>query len=818
MNSTEKKCPGAGNTGIKTSDGRAAIAHLNNITADISSSATSCEFAGISMEILKTRSVWVSWQYEQRENGSMGKVPYVGGSGVWAKTDDPSSWRVFAECEGQRDGVGRVLQPGEVTIDLDHVISPTGEVSEFAREVLKMFDGTYMEVSPSGEGIHVEFTVDPSRVPNRSGIWDASFYMHNDVAEVYVGGFTHRFMTFTGNAFGSHDGTTVMGLVDKTEEFVNFLLRYMRKPEHVISATVNATPITLEDGELVARASSSRNGTLFRALYQCDVETLRTIGGKYFHEDGRFDQSRADMALAGLLAFWTQCDPAQMERIFSASQLGRRDKWQSRADYRDRTIWRAIDGCARVYTARASRSREAAGLPTVEQTINEAGYWRKVNRDGTVGTFYPNALGKAVMYRNRACFIDGSPSVWTGSRWASGLNAFYWACAELDDESVQGNWQQAYAYASLYMEEKERRTFDKGVYVAFRNGVIDAKTGKAVTPTPDMLITNTLACDYNPNVSKRALEAAEHELSLLAQGKPDRIMTLKCMIGAAMTPSQVTRQTCVCVGEHEERDSLNGKSATGRIIRGVVGSQNVSSVRPENLNNPFTVSDIVDKLVVIAEEAKPTSFNTDGSMVLKAVISGDSVYADYKFGRGISFTPHVSVVVTMNGLPRYDLLDSGVKSRLNFVPFGATFDYSMTFMDDLLTTENVEAFAILGLEGLRYLIEHDGHYPQIEGIDKILRRVQRSSSVVSRWIYDEDISLDDILGHSKGYVYGRFKTWAQECNEDQLTQNRFGRDLNKDQTIIQMIQAKGYKRLADEVGDPKEGGKRCRVWRLAMDK
>lgn len=54
------------------------------------------------------------------------------------------------------------------------------------------------------------------------------------------------------------------------------------------------------------------------------------------------DTSAADQALLCHLAFWTGKDPVQMERLFSQSELGHRDKWFDREDYRQRSISNAI--------------------------------------------------------------------------------------------------------------------------------------------------------------------------------------------------------------------------------------------------------------------------------------------------------------------------------------------------------------------------------------------------------------------------------------------------------------------------------------------
>jgi hypothetical protein len=93
----------------------------------------------------------------------------------------------------------------------------------------------------------------------------------------------------------------------------------------------------LSDDTLIQKATLARNGNEFKALW--DGSTLGYNG----------DDSAADMALMNMLAFWTGGNPTQMERLFSRSGLGQRDKWRDRPDYRERTIQRAIEDAREFY-------------------------------------------------------------------------------------------------------------------------------------------------------------------------------------------------------------------------------------------------------------------------------------------------------------------------------------------------------------------------------------------------------------------------------------------------------------------------------------
>ena len=100
---------------------------------------------------------------------------------------------------------------------------------------------------------------------------------------------------------------------------------------------MKTTSVTLSDEEILEKAHNATNGDKFKVLFDS--------GNIYQYES----QSSDDLALMNMLAFYTKCDRVQMERLFGMSALGQRDKWQSRSDYRDMTISKAITDCTKMY-------------------------------------------------------------------------------------------------------------------------------------------------------------------------------------------------------------------------------------------------------------------------------------------------------------------------------------------------------------------------------------------------------------------------------------------------------------------------------------
>lgn len=97
-----------------------------------------------------------------------------------------------------------------------------------------------------------------------------------------------------------------------------------------VEKSIFRTNPEIPDDKLIMKAELAKNGNEFKNLWNGS-----TIG-----YNG--DDSAADMALMDMLAFWTGGNASQMERLFSRSGLGQRDKWRNRSEYRKMTIQKAI--------------------------------------------------------------------------------------------------------------------------------------------------------------------------------------------------------------------------------------------------------------------------------------------------------------------------------------------------------------------------------------------------------------------------------------------------------------------------------------------
>ena len=107
------------------------------------------------------------------------------------------------------------------------------------------------------------------------------------------------------------------------------------------------TPSDWSDDKLLEKARNAKSGSKFISLF--DHGDISTYGD---------DASSADLALCGMLAFWTGKDANRMDGLFRLSQLyrneGRAEKWDKKhysdgRTYGQGTIDKALEGCSTTY-------------------------------------------------------------------------------------------------------------------------------------------------------------------------------------------------------------------------------------------------------------------------------------------------------------------------------------------------------------------------------------------------------------------------------------------------------------------------------------
>ena len=317
---------------------------------------------------LKETPNWVVWKIEPRYNDpkkTPTKVPYqVRNYSQRASSVDEETWSRYEDAvrrldedfettwpQSTRDpervfprrfaGLGFVFDgTGICGIDLDGALDREGNLDPAFKSIIDGFEGTYLERSPSGTGLHIILKTEQPFKTGHSNGWKDTTDRQNKKREVAFY-FDSRFFTLTGNVFSGS------AIIKFSKEHVRKVLApWIHDPEP--SAFVaGPTAITMDDEEVVRHASSAKNKEKFESLF------------KFAAWESRYSsQSEADAALASLLTFWTQ-DTEQIQRIMEHSSLAR-EKWVKRPEYLKRTIQRAVNNTSETYGSKRKRKEDKA--------------------------------------------------------------------------------------------------------------------------------------------------------------------------------------------------------------------------------------------------------------------------------------------------------------------------------------------------------------------------------------------------------------------------------------------------------------------------
>lgn len=319
------------------------------------------DFAGVPAD-LRAETAWVTWRYQFRDGrdgaaGKWTKIPLTPSTGRSASSTDASTWDTFAAAcaaydRGGVDGIGFTFAEDGPFFGVDIDKCARGDdgravLSGIAADVLGALD-TYAEWSPSGTGVHL---IGRGKLPPGG--------RHGKAVEMYDRG---RFFTVTGRPVD--DRPAEVRDVSAALRFVHAALFPAPAPKRANQSDAGApsaspAALTLSDAELVEKAKSASNGAAFARLYD--------HGGK--------SEERA--ALLWHLAFWTNGDAGQMERLLRGSAFNgpRLDEPRGEETFAAYEARRAADRWSETnspgYTGRQEEPKEEAY--TVEAFVEALG-------------------------------------------------------------------------------------------------------------------------------------------------------------------------------------------------------------------------------------------------------------------------------------------------------------------------------------------------------------------------------------------------------------------------------------------------------------
>jgi putative DNA primase/helicase len=764
---------------------------------------------------------WVVWAYTAETDPDTGQVdyskpPYDPNTGRRASSTDPRTWTSFVQAlavyrDRQLDGIGFCLRRDGriVAIDLDKCRDPvTGVIEASALEIVRLL-GSYTEISPSGRGlrIFVYGTLPPSG--RKRGRFEC--YEHA------------RYVTVTGHVLEGVPQT-----IEERQAEIERVHAQVFAERHQNNSSASrghaAGPVSLDDAEIIRRASQARNGAgdRFNRLWNGDTT-------------GYASASEADLALVNHLCFWCGPDEARIADLFSQSGL-HRSKW-NREDYRQRTIARALQGRTQYFTGQRpgagsgnSNSNGVRDAQSQDEPASEAAndphrlarlfaqdyvrdgvptlrYWQAewhVHSGGAFGVLPAHDLKGRLVGRIKAEF----------DRLARAGHRAWEAAGRVNDKGkpqacpvarrvttrLLADVVQALAgmvlipssvQAPAWLDQAQPAANWKAKdLLVCRNKIVNlpqyVEQGRdyEMEPTPRLLSVNALDYDFASDAPRPV--QWENFLHSLWPDDEETIRALQLWFGYCLLPDTSLHKILMMVGPRR-----SGKGTIARVLRALLGLQNTVAPTLASLTMNFGLWPLVGKTLAIISDAR-LSGRTDTAVAVERLLSisgEDAQTIDRKNLPPITCSLPVRFMILTNELPRLHDVSGALVGRLVLLRLTESFyGREDTQLTARLLTElpGILGWAIQGYERLG----EQGHIHQPASGKKLVAHLEDLTSPITAFLREcckvacgcEVFCRD---------LYERWQRWTETKGVRDAGESVFGRDLHAAVPTLDVSQPRG---------------------------
>ena len=387
--------------------------------------------------------------------------------------------------------------------------------------------------------------------------------------------------------------------------------------------------------------------------------------------------------------------------------------------------------------------------------------------------------------------ISGQLHIYKDGVYVSGYRELEAAMIRLMPESKDAQRREVLKYLEIICGDDCKQA-DANL-IAFANGIYNITTKELQDFSPDIVVTNQIPWDYNPDAYS---EICDHTLNKIACKDADIRALLEEMIGYCFYRKNELSKAFICTGTKS-----NGKSTFLEMIQNVLGQGNYAALGLDELDEKFATFTMAGKLANIGDDISDEFLQGRSVALFKKLVSGNMIKGEIKNNPEIFFfKPTVKLIFSANDIPRMKDKTGAVLRRLIIVPFNATFskndeDYDPYIIWKLKERPVMEYLIKIGIDGLHRVIEHSAFTTSA----KVEREIQEYEELNDPMtLFLQDVEALEILNHETKDVHVRYQVFCNSLNVMPMGLPQFSREINR--------------RLNCEVKDRRINGNRCRLF------
>lgn len=742
-------------------------------------------------------SQWLCYKLVDKGGARKGKPPVSPKTGVICAKNDESQFttlnRALEGCETyDLDGVGFVFANGFVAIDLDDCFCSDGTLTDVAQDIYDHFSDSYVEYSPSGNGLHI--FVRGEKPNDRTK--DSALGI-----EVYSG---YNFVTVTGD----HIEGTGHDVIDMQDELDWLFDTYL--PD---TKMLQKTDVIVDHG-----------GKTPQEWLDLALAKDARLNALYNNVDHSGDESSMDMSLLMKLAYWLNRDHNAVVDAFLASPWAKskdaaHQKKLDRKDYLETSALRSVQmvTATAVDSDRQFKARADSFLSLRTDTDGEL----KVELDAY--TDHSNAKVMSHVYNDIMCWTSAwGWCYYNGTTWETDADWRAVTCAitigeallksaeewmaqiavvcedrEIDPESQEGKRlmrpaSELYRHAIYTLSNKginalvsiakalmicDASTFDSNPWLLNTpEFAVDLSTGERIPHSARHMCTScaSMSPTLDPEEAPKTPMFDEFLSQIFCDDK-ELIDYMQLQVGSMLVGKVYNENLIIANG-----GGSNGKSTLFGVIQAIMGDY-ATAIDPELLmssrvnEQQVGMAMLRGRRLAVAQETE--AGQTLRTSMLKRLVSTDKMVAKRLYHDPMEFTPTHTLVLATNHLPTVSANDAGTWRRIVVVPFNATIDAKDMIADFQAVLLRNEGEGIMN-----WMIDGAVRFCEANCIlsDKPTAVIEASLEyrVAEDWytsFHDECLNDGGWVWHTD--LYNVYAKWSRHSNEKTMSTNAFSRAL-----------------------------------------
>lgn len=325
-------------------------------------------------------------------------------------------------------------------------------------------------------------------------------------------------------------------------------------------------------------------------------------------------------------------------------------------------------------------------------------------------------------------------------------------------------------------------------YIAFKNGIYDIEEDKLIDFSPDIIITNKIDFDYNPNAYSEILDRTMDKLS--CNDKSVRAL-LEEAVGYCFYRRNELRKSFILTG-----DKKNGKSTFLAMLKELLGDENTAALDLNELGERFSSASLFGKLANIGDDISDDFIANPA--IFKKIVSGDAIKGEDKGKKEFFFAPYCKLLFSANNIPRIKDKSGAVLSRLVIIPFDATFskedpDFDPYIKYKLIQPEVMEHLILLGISGLKRILKSNS-FTTSKKVEKSIEEYEETNNPIK--LFFKGISESEIVNEPTNEVYKIYNEFCLANTFTPMSNIEFSKQIKKQfdlEIVNKTIKGKKYR-------------------------